>query len=217
MSCGSTAKPPRRATTSAIRRPATAVMLDTTIGIVVPIPSGVVRSTANRLPTDDWLGTMNTSLYVSSCPGSGCSIRIGGSCQVGRHSLGVGAAAYAPRMLDATPAAPPRGARPRMGRIVRHHVAAFGFHRPARRRRPRGDRRRPARATARPPNRTTRTRTPTSPTRVVEALPDRPVRRDRLLARRPHPVAYRDRRSRVASAGSCWPASAATCSSPTRR
>ena len=53
MSCGNTAKPPRRATTSAIRRPATAVMLDTTIGIVVPIPSGVVRSTANRLPTDD--------------------------------------------------------------------------------------------------------------------------------------------------------------------
>jgi hypothetical protein len=37
-------------------------MLDTTIGIVVPIPSGVVRSTANRLPTDDRLGTMNTSL-----------------------------------------------------------------------------------------------------------------------------------------------------------
>ena len=30
---------------------------------------------------------MNTSLYVSSCPGSGCSIRIGSSCQVGRPSL----------------------------------------------------------------------------------------------------------------------------------
>ena len=32
MSCGSTARPPRRATVSAIRRPATAVMLATTIG-----------------------------------------------------------------------------------------------------------------------------------------------------------------------------------------
>ena len=39
--------PPRRATVSAIRRPATAVMFDTTRGMVVPIPSGVVRSTLN--------------------------------------------------------------------------------------------------------------------------------------------------------------------------
>ena len=48
MSWGSTAIPPRRATVSAMRRPATAVMLDTTSGIVVPTPSGVVRSTSNR-------------------------------------------------------------------------------------------------------------------------------------------------------------------------
>ncbi len=32
MSCGMIARPPRRATVSAIRRPATAVMLETTIG-----------------------------------------------------------------------------------------------------------------------------------------------------------------------------------------
>ena len=40
MSWGSTAMPPRRATVSAMRRPATAVMLATTIGRLVPMPSG---------------------------------------------------------------------------------------------------------------------------------------------------------------------------------
>ena len=40
--------PPRRATVSAIRRPATAVMLATTTGMVVPDPSTVDRSTSNR-------------------------------------------------------------------------------------------------------------------------------------------------------------------------
>ena len=45
MSCGRTVRPPRRATVSAMRRPATAVMLLTTTGIVVPRPSGVLRST----------------------------------------------------------------------------------------------------------------------------------------------------------------------------
>ena len=39
MSCGRIAIPPRRATVSAIRRPETAVMLATTSGSVVPIPS----------------------------------------------------------------------------------------------------------------------------------------------------------------------------------
>ena len=48
MSWGSTVRPPRRATVSAIRRPATAVMLATTIGIVAPLPSEVVRSTSKR-------------------------------------------------------------------------------------------------------------------------------------------------------------------------
>ena len=54
--------PPRRATVSAIRRPATAVMFDTTSGIVVPMPSGVARSTFIRDGTSERLGTMNTSL-----------------------------------------------------------------------------------------------------------------------------------------------------------
>ena len=54
--------PPRRATVSAIRFPATAVMFDTTTGIVVPMPSGVVRSTSRRDGTAERLGTMNTSL-----------------------------------------------------------------------------------------------------------------------------------------------------------
>ena len=58
--------PPRRATVSAIRRPATAVMLPTTTGRWVPMPSGVVRSTSRREPTADRLGTMKTSLYVRS-------------------------------------------------------------------------------------------------------------------------------------------------------
>ena len=48
MSWGSTARPPRRATVSAMRRPATAVMLATMIGIVAPLPSSVVRSTSKR-------------------------------------------------------------------------------------------------------------------------------------------------------------------------
>lgn len=46
MSCGMTTRPPRRATVSAIRRPAMAVILATTSGIVVPVPSGDARSTA---------------------------------------------------------------------------------------------------------------------------------------------------------------------------
>jgi hypothetical protein len=46
MSCGITVIPPRRATVSAIRRPATAVMFATTSGIVVPVPSAVDRSTS---------------------------------------------------------------------------------------------------------------------------------------------------------------------------
>ena len=40
-----------RATVSAIRRPATAVMFATTSGTLVPTRSGVVRSTARRDPT----------------------------------------------------------------------------------------------------------------------------------------------------------------------
>ena len=36
-------------------------MLATTIGIVVPTPSGVVRSTSSRDPTDERAGTMKTS------------------------------------------------------------------------------------------------------------------------------------------------------------
>lgn len=61
MSCGMTARPPLRATVSAIRRPATAVILATTSGRVVPLPSGVERSTSCREPTAERPGTMNTS------------------------------------------------------------------------------------------------------------------------------------------------------------
>ena len=42
--------PPRRATVSAMRRPATAVMFDDHDRMVVPEPSGVVRSTSSREP-----------------------------------------------------------------------------------------------------------------------------------------------------------------------
>ena len=52
---------PRRAVVSAIRRPATAVMLATTSGIVAPDPSEVLRSTSKRDATSDRAGTMNTS------------------------------------------------------------------------------------------------------------------------------------------------------------
>ena len=66
MSWGRMATPPRRATVSAMRLPATAVMLATTTGTLVPMPSGVVRSTSIRDGTADRLGTMKTSLYVRS-------------------------------------------------------------------------------------------------------------------------------------------------------
>ena len=62
MSCGSTARPPRRATVSAIRRPDTAVMLAVTSGMVAPLPSCVDRSTSSREVTADRFGTMKTSL-----------------------------------------------------------------------------------------------------------------------------------------------------------
>ena len=62
MSCGITVIPPRRATVSAIRRPATAVMFETTSGIVVPVPSEVDRSTSYRDATSERRGTMKTSL-----------------------------------------------------------------------------------------------------------------------------------------------------------
>src|SRR4051794_1338346 len=71
--------PPRRAAVSGIRRPATPVLLATTRGSVVPMPSAVERSTSSREGTSDRLGTMNTSLYVRS-NGGAVSVRkrIGG-------------------------------------------------------------------------------------------------------------------------------------------
>ena len=62
MSCGMMASPPRRATVSAIRRPDTAVMLATTTGMVVPLPSRVSRLTSSRDATAERLGTRKTSL-----------------------------------------------------------------------------------------------------------------------------------------------------------
>lgn len=44
-------------------------MLATTMGIVVPVPSAVVRSTSNREVTSEWLGTTKTSSYVRSYGG----------------------------------------------------------------------------------------------------------------------------------------------------
>jgi hypothetical protein len=61
MSCGMTVRPPRRATVSAIRFPAIAVMFATTSGTVAPVPSVVARSTSYLLATAEWAGTMNTS------------------------------------------------------------------------------------------------------------------------------------------------------------
>ena len=60
-SWGSTVSAPRRASVSAIRRPATAVMLAAITGTVAPEPSGLVRSTSNRDVTDERAGTRNTS------------------------------------------------------------------------------------------------------------------------------------------------------------
>ncbi|SLI68095.1 Uncharacterised protein [Mycobacteroides abscessus subsp. abscessus] len=60
-SCGSTTMPPRRATVSAIRRPATAVMFATTMGMVVPDPSTLDRSTSKRDATSVRFGTRKRS------------------------------------------------------------------------------------------------------------------------------------------------------------
>ena len=60
-SCGRTARPPRRAITSAMRRPETAVMLAATIGIVVPVPSSEARSTSKRLVTAEREGRKKQS------------------------------------------------------------------------------------------------------------------------------------------------------------
>ena len=62
ISWGRMVIPPRRATVSAMRLPATAVMLETTSGIEVPTESGVVRSTSERDTTADLEGTMKVSL-----------------------------------------------------------------------------------------------------------------------------------------------------------
>ena len=61
MSCGRIATPPRRATVSAIRRPEMAVMLATTRGNGVAMPSVLLRSTSNREVTAERFGTMKTS------------------------------------------------------------------------------------------------------------------------------------------------------------
>ena len=61
MSWGMTARPPRRAIVSAMRRPDTAVMLAAMTGMVVPLPSCVVRSTSRREATSERWGTRKTS------------------------------------------------------------------------------------------------------------------------------------------------------------
>ena len=61
MSCGRIARPPRRATVSAIRLPEIAVMFATTSGSVVPRPSVLARSTSRREVTAERFGTMKTS------------------------------------------------------------------------------------------------------------------------------------------------------------
>ena len=55
------AMPPRRATVSAIRRPAIAVMLATTSGSGRSRPSVLVRSTSSRDVTEERRGAMKTS------------------------------------------------------------------------------------------------------------------------------------------------------------
>jgi hypothetical protein len=60
-SCGSTVSAPRRANVSAIRRPATAVMLAATTGTCEPDPSEAASSTSNREVIADRHGTRNTS------------------------------------------------------------------------------------------------------------------------------------------------------------
>ena len=60
-SCGMIVMPPRRATVSAILRPAIAVMFATTSGSGRSRPSVLVRSTSRRDVTDERRGAMKTS------------------------------------------------------------------------------------------------------------------------------------------------------------
>ena len=60
-SCGMIAMPPRRATVSAMRRPATAVMFATMSGSGRPRPSVLVMSTSSREVTELRRGAMKTS------------------------------------------------------------------------------------------------------------------------------------------------------------
>ena len=60
-SWGSTASPPRRAITSAMRRPETAVMFAAISGIVVPEPSSLRRSTSKREVTAERRGRKKQS------------------------------------------------------------------------------------------------------------------------------------------------------------
>jgi hypothetical protein len=61
ISCGITVNPPRRATVSAIRRPDIAVIFATTKGIVLPVLSGLRKSTSIRLVTLERDGIIKTS------------------------------------------------------------------------------------------------------------------------------------------------------------
>lgn len=61
MSCGRTPRPPRRASTAAMRGPVTEFMFAATSGNVAGVPSCGARSTCRRLVTADLRGTRKTS------------------------------------------------------------------------------------------------------------------------------------------------------------
>src|SRR5215213_11238797 len=132
--------PPRRATVSAMRRPATAVMLATATGSVVPTPSDVDRSTSSRDGTSERLGTMKTSLYVRS-NGGGVSVRkrmavTRGPDQATGEAVGPPPARYRAERAQRT-----GRVGPRLGWLVRHHVAGPGVGGAPAGRRAHGDRR----------------------------------------------------------------------------
>ena len=82
MSWGSTARPPRRATVSAMRRPATAVMLATTIGIARP---GAVLNRAVNVVTrrDRWVPRHHEDVVVGQLVQR---MSIGGSARGGNST-----------------------------------------------------------------------------------------------------------------------------------
>ena len=107
-----------------------------------------------------------------------------------------------------------RRPRPRLRHLQRPHLGRQRLARPARRRRPTTACPSTSSATAPPTSPTTPTPTTAMEPLVADQLPDEPGRRHRVLPRAPACCSRSRATTPSASAASCSPASAPTCSAP---